>query len=156
MRPGKIVRLGPEAFGGQASCLGTHLVGLLRAIEALHPQLKWYVADVQTIGSSPTARREPVPTFVGDTEALIQAAQQVDQFESGVFAGVPESLDDPVFRSGGLWTEDEDAADLGDAVVEIRAFDTSYWSVASADTSLALNIRDRFCSRHGRSKRVPE
>lgn len=144
MRPHEIVHLGPAAFGSETSCLGQQLVGLLRVIEVLHPHLKWYVADVQTIGPSPTPRREPVPNLVGDTEALIKAARKVEQFESGVFVGVPPSLDRPVFRTGGLWTEDEDAADLGDAIVEVRAFDTSYWSIATTDTKLARGVLERF------------
>jgi hypothetical protein len=60
--------------------------------------------------------------LVGDTQALIRAALNVEQFESGVFVGVRHSLEQPAFRTGGLWTEDEDAADLGDAIVEVRAF----------------------------------
>ena len=48
------------------------------------------------------------------------------QFESGVLSGVPRTVGRPVFRAGGVWTEDEEASDLGDSVVEIRAFDTTF------------------------------
>jgi len=147
MRPRDIVRLDPADFRSETCCVGEQLVELLRVIQALRPGLKWYVADVQTIGPSPVPRREPVPILIGDTGALIQAAQRVDQFESGVFAGVPSSIGQAGFRSGGLWTEDEEAADLGDAVVEVRAFDTSYWSVATADSVLARNILERIGER---------
>lgn len=82
---------------------------------------------------------------------MIEAAQRVDQFESGVFAGVPSVIAQPVFRAGGLWTEDEEAADLGDAAVEVRAFDTSYWSIATADPDLAQILRERIEHTRGRS-----
>jgi hypothetical protein len=143
MLPSEVTHLRPLAFGSETSCLGGQLVQLLRATEALYPHVKWYVADVQTIGPSPTPRRESIPRLVGDTDALIRAARQVEQFESGVFVGVPHSLDRPVFRAGGLWTEDDDRADLGDGVVEIRAFDTSYWSIATAEPALAKGILER-------------
>jgi hypothetical protein len=143
MRPAKILHLVPAVFGSETSCLGHQLIELLRVIERLYPDLKWYVADVQTIGPSLTTRREPVPSFVGDTKTLIHAARKVEQFESGVFVGVPNSLERPVFRAGGLWTEDEEDADLGDALVEVRAFDTSYWSVATANPDVVRDILER-------------
>lgn len=149
MRPRETIHLGPAAFSEETSCVGRQLAELLRAIEELHPNLKWYAADVQTIGPFPPLRRDPVPTLMGDTEAMIQAVRRVEQFESGVFAGVPRSVDRPEFRSGGLWTEDEDAADLGDAIVEVRAFDTSYWFVATTDTELADGILGRFAAAGG-------
>ena len=129
------------------------LVRLLRLIHALRLDLKWYVADVQTIGPFPVHRREATPILIGDTGALIEVAQRVNQFESGVFAGVPSSIDQPTFRAGGLWTEDEEAADLGDAVVEVRAFDTSYWSIATADANLARTILKRLA---GEDANAPE
>jgi hypothetical protein len=150
MRPREIIHLGPAAFGDTTACLGQQLIELLRAIEAVQPGLKWYGADVAAVGPSPMPLREPVPSLIGDTEALIQAARLVVQFESGVFVGVPDSLRAPAFRIGGLWTEDEDDADLGDAVVEVRAFDTSYWSIGTADAKLTAGIRDRFVAEQPR------
>ncbi|MFO0591156.1 MAG: hypothetical protein U0441_26660 [Polyangiaceae bacterium] len=77
-------------------------------------------------------------------QALAHAVAEVEQFESGVFVGVPGELNDPAFRSGGLWTEDEDAADLGDAVVEVRAFDWTYWSVATNNADILSSVLRRF------------
>lgn len=71
--------------------------------------------------------------------------------ETGVFAGVPSSIAQPAFRAGGLWTEDEEAADLGDAVVELRAFDTSFWSIATAAPELATSIRTQIERKRDRS-----
>jgi hypothetical protein len=81
-----------------------------------------------------------MPELIGDTKVLASAAQTVAQFESGVFAGVSSRCLNPRFRSGGLWTEDEEAADLGDVLVELRAFDATYISVATNDVELAERI----------------
>jgi hypothetical protein len=71
----------------------------------------------------------------------------VDQFGSGVLVGVSAECRDPHFRQGGLWTEDDEFADLEDPVVEIRMFDTSYISVASTDESLRTQLMGaRWCS----------
>ena len=97
MRPRDIVRLQPSAFRGVVCCLGEQLVALLQTIQEIQPGLKWYVADTQTIGPSPVLRRESTPVLIGDTRALIEAVQRVEQFESGVFAGVPSSTAQPAF-----------------------------------------------------------
>jgi hypothetical protein len=99
MRPRKTIRLGAAAFGDEISCLGWQFVALLRAIEELDPNLTWYAADVQTIGPSPTHRRDPTPALIGNATALMQAGQLVEQFESGVFVGVPLSCHRPSFSN---------------------------------------------------------
>jgi hypothetical protein len=140
MRPSDIISVDPAAFRSETSCLGDQLVRLLHAVRAARPDIKWYVADVQTVGPSPVARRQPEPVLIGATESLIQVAQRVEQFESGVFAGVSSTIEQPAFRCGGLWTDDEAYADLGDAIIEIRAFDMSYWSIATSDADLTNRI----------------
>jgi hypothetical protein len=72
----------------------------------------------------------------------------VTQFESGVFVGVPSECLNPRFRTGGLWTEDEEDADLCDAFVEVRAFDTTYVSVATNDDAVAARIAEEFVGTH--------
>lgn len=143
MQPLDITRLEPAAFRSRAACLGGQLVTVVNIIEELLPGMAWYVADVQTIGPSPVHRRMPIPVHVGQARVLIDAAQRVSQFESGVFVGTPASIQRPVFRAGGLWTDDEVGAELGDGAVEIRAFDTAYWSVATAMPNLAQIVRER-------------
>ena len=143
MRPSNIVHLGPDIFRSVTSCLGEQLVSLLRIIQEVHPDLKWYAADVDANGPLPVPRGEPTPILIGDATALIEIAHRVNQFNSGVFVGVPSRIEKPTFRAGGLWTEDEDAAELGDATIEVRAFDWSYWSIATADPNLAQSIRQR-------------
>lgn len=143
MQPRDVVRLGPEVFRSNVSCLGQQLVELLHVIRGFWPDLNWYIADVQAINALPLPPRDPIPMLVGDTDKLIHIAQRVDQFESGVFVGIRSDADRPAFRPGGLWTEDEETADLGDAVLEIRAFDTSYWSIATSDANLATTVRRR-------------
>src|SRR5262245_57234598 len=130
MQPPSCLRLGAEKFGAEAACLGTQLAVLLAVVGEWNRGLLWFAAaDVRAAGPISGSCRGPAPVSVGDTATLTAIVQHVRQFESGVLAGVPRSAV-PRFRSGGLWTEDSDSAELGSAVVEFRAFDTSYWLVA--------------------------
>lgn len=144
MQPRDVFLLHPEQFGDKIACREQQLVTLLRVIDEARPGLMWYGADVEAVGPLPMPRGEKIPHLVGDTESLIQAAQRIRQFESGVFAGVPDLPSEPTFRAEGLWTDDDDDADLGDAVVEMRAFDTTYWIVGTTSAKISTSLREQF------------
>ena len=139
----RIIRFDRQSFGNAPTvCRGDHIAAVVAEIEAARPGLRWYAADVQNIGKPFLPTRDPTPVAIGDSAALIRRAILVDQFESGVFVAVSPRVEGPRFRSGGLWTEDEEDADLGDALVEVRAFDTTYVSAASADDAIVLQLEN--------------
>jgi hypothetical protein len=145
MRPRRLLRLGREVFeGAWIACQGRQIAVLVEAIGRIRPGLAWYIADIQQIGGAHVTSRQSTPERLGDTAALVRIAGAVEQYESGVFAGVPDGAVNPEFRAGGLWTEDEDTADLGDAIVELRAFDTTYVSLATTDEEIAKLAMDAF------------
>jgi len=144
MKPTSVLRLDREAFGATAACLGWQLGGMLTVIGQTRRNLQWYAADVHAIGPWLFRGRSPEPARIGDHETTVRACEGVSQFASAVFAGVLPELEAPVFRAGGLWTEDEEGADLGDSLVEIRAFDATYWSVESTDLELMRNLERRY------------
>jgi hypothetical protein len=145
VRPRRLLRLGGEVFeGARVACQGRQIAMLVQAIGRIRPGLVWYIADIQQIGGAHVTSRQPAPECVGDTAALVCIAGAVEQYESGVFAGVPDGGANPEFRTGGLWTEDEEAADLGDAIVELRAFDTTYVSLATTDEDIADLVINAF------------
>jgi hypothetical protein len=112
------------------------------------PDLCWYVADVQATGHQIPEWQTSSPTRITDVADMLQLIEKIDQFEGGVFVGVPIAIVEPSFREGGLWTEDEEFADLGDAVIEIRAFDTSYVTVASTDAQVVRRIERSLYTPH--------
>lgn len=142
------LQLKAEDFGSTAaSCLGWHIAEVVRAVSAARPSLTWYVADIQTSGYQFPVGGQAIPSFIGGADTLVTMALRVDQFESGVFVGVPDNILYPQFREGGLWTEDDELADLGDALIEIRAFDTTFISVVSNDEALLVAIRKSILKR---------
>ena len=148
MKPVASISLRPEDFGsGGLACLGWQVAEVIRAIDSACPGLSWYVADVQTVGYQFPFRRRPTPEQVGDSTALENAARMVEQFESGVFVGVPAAIEAPRWRSGGLYTDDEERAELGDALVEVRAFDTTSVTIACSDDVLLVRAFDNLKRR---------
>ena len=141
MKPSRLLRFEHfGAFNEQARCTGRQVAAIIQLVQDQRPDIVWYAADVQVIGPPLVARRQPEPVRLGDSATTLRAVEAVDQFESGVLAGVPAEIPDPHFRAGGLWTEDDDASDLGDSIVEIRAFDTTCLIIATADNAIANRI----------------
>ena len=140
MQPAAVSHLRAADFGDATACLGKQVSKIIRKAVQILPDLCWYIADVQTTGLQVPEWQAPSPTRIADTAEMLQLIEKVDQFEAGVFAGVPITIVEPNFREGGLWTEDEEFADLGDAILEIRTFDTSYLTVASTDALLVRRI----------------
>lgn len=146
--PSAIARFPPEAFSAAVACTGEQLARLVRSLPGDARPYRWFCADVRTNGPSPFPAGT-APAEVGDTTTLEMLARSVDQFDSGVFFAVPPSVTSPKFRKDPV-TDDEPGADLGSAVLEVRAFDWSYLELAGVDTSLVRDVARAF----GRSAEI--
>lgn len=143
MKPIYVLHLYADAFNEHCACLGSQVASVAGKLGESVSNLQWYVSDVEYIGEQ-SIKRSPNPIAMGDTTTFVHFAENVEQFTSGVFVAVPSHVTEPRFRQGGLWTEDEDESDIGDAVVEIRAFDYTYIIVAFADEHLFALIESEF------------
>jgi hypothetical protein len=109
--------------------------------------LEWWIADVEVVSSlSPDdLGSTEAPDRCGQTPSFLGWANQVgeNQFMWGVFVaarpGAPVSSmrPSPSARDG-RW------CDIGDAIAEVRAIDTSYIEVLFADPTVADALRAHF------------
>jgi hypothetical protein len=134
------VQLPPEAFGASFACLGSQMALVVRTLCALRPGMSWWYVDVQTIGPSAFRHGETMHA-AGDCETFAQNVASANQFESGVFWAAQGTFSLPRPDPG---TEDEEYASIGDAVVEIRAFDTSWIEVSSHEENVVRAIASKF------------
>jgi hypothetical protein len=58
-----------------------------------------------------------------------------------VFVGVLPEHTPPRLRDQSIWTDDDDDADLGDATVEVRAFDTTHILVITSDPKVVESLK---------------
>jgi hypothetical protein len=104
----------------------------------------WYGADIEISGKLPFKLGLDgwIPKKIGDISNLIKLSQNVDQFLSGVFFALPKDI-------GKLWnrefsTEDEPFRDIEDAILEIRAFDTTYFEIYSSNLEIIESLARYF------------
>lgn len=133
-KPYKVVRFSRGVFGADVACLGMQVSWILeRAFQTA--ELRWSYFDVESNDDTWEARLGKSGELPSTAE-LIRACAATGQFLSGVFLGYPRELTGARGRAC-PHTEDDPMSDLGDAVVEIRCFDTSYIDVAVSDSRKA-------------------
>lgn len=141
--PKYLIRLDKEAFSyDQVVCLGSQLKSIIKNLcELIEPHV-WFGADVDAI--SPMPKKLGVDSFqlrkIGDSHSLINLCENIDQFLSGVFIAVKEKNQNCKCSELCVETEDEQfrSLNLDGILIEIRAFDTSYFELYS-DNPILMN-----------------
>ena len=133
---------------GGVNCRGEQLKEILELIE-LYPQLKMQFGmhQISILLQYLNVLENLEILFlkkVGNTRDLIAICQHVDQFLSGVFFAFTKDVGDQLNEE--FETEDESFRDIGDAVLEIRAFDTTYFRIYTNDYDLVHKIAEKFHS----------
>ncbi len=120
---------------------------MLTILHCLKPFINngvWYGSDVDTLGDNLKIENlmNEFPRKIGTTEELLHLAENVHQFQSGVFILMPKDYGEQLDIE--YYTEDEPFRDLGDAILEIRTFDTSFFLVYSNDLQVIDTLSKEF------------
>ena len=113
----------------------------------MYPTIKdaiWYASDVLAVTIPPFIINfnKFTPRRVGNTYDMIAISENVQQFLAGVFLAFNKDVGDHLDEEFG--TEDESFRDVGDAVLEIRAFDTTNFEIYANDYDLIHKIAEKF------------
>lgn len=143
------IELTGKQISGEFFCgTGLQLIKLLQVIGKRLESCTWYAVDILTNNELPSRfpGRGEFPSSVGNTDQLIELASKVDQFLSGVFLSVPKPVEKPIW-SFPFDTEDLPTDDIGDAVLVIHAFDTTFWGIYTSHPELIGLLRKHFPDR---------
>ncbi|NET47730.1 MAG: hypothetical protein F6K09_03195 [Merismopedia sp. SIO2A8] len=135
---------GEQINGDRVCCTGNQLAAVLHALDAVLQDEQWYAADIAVNQRFPWASlsSQNQAAHIGNIENLARFATQIDQFLSGIFLAVPSYIS-PIWNRS-FDTEDEPTHDLGDAILEIRAFDTSYFELYTSNPQIFDLLRASF------------
>ena len=134
--PKYLMRLDKKIFShDQIVCLGSQLKSIIQNLSLLIEPHVWFGADVDAL--SPIPQKLGIDSFqlrkIGDSYSLINLCENIDQFLSGVFIAIKEKSQNFISSEIFVGTEDEQyrSLNLDEIIIEIRAFDTSYFEVYS-------------------------
>ena len=128
----------------RVTCLGEQFVIILQFLQPILKNGIWYASDVETLTNKIKVEhlKTAIPKKIGTTEDLIAFSKGVDQFLSGVFLLMPKDYGEQLDIK--YYTEDDPFRDLGDAILEIRTFDTSFFLVYSNDLQVIEALSKAF------------
>lgn len=121
-------------------CLGSQLKSIIEKLSELIEPHIWFCADVDAL--SPMPEKLGIDSFglkkIGDDSSLINLCENINQFLSGAFIAVREKNQNLKCSDLCVGTEDKRfrLLDLEGVLIEIRAFDTSYFELYSENEVL--------------------
>jgi hypothetical protein len=133
--------------GDDISCTGKQLALILDAVKLLLNSNEWYVVDVLVPGRyviqpyNWIEKYEQVPLKIGSMCDLLNFAELVPQFQSGIIFGV--SKDNKIHWNQSTF-ETESAGFIESAEVMIKAFDTTSFEVLSRRNDIISLLENRF------------
>jgi len=133
-KPKYLVQLDEKAFSDDtAVCLGAQLKSIVETLSGFMASCVWFGADVDAISHIPEQLGIDTVQLrkIGDRHALMSLCEHIDQFLSGAFIAVQARSQNFKCSASHVGTEDAQFRYLAidGILVEIRAFDTSYFEV---------------------------
>lgn len=130
--------------GAKVVCLGTQLISIINFIKDFLPNHLWYGADVDAVGKGATKHNvnNIQLNIIGTDLQFIEYCSEVEQFIWGVFLCINSNFSSQNIQNIELETEDEPFRSINrdGVLIEIRAFDTSYFEIYSEDILLIKKL----------------
>jgi hypothetical protein len=140
---GMIKLSGRMIDGDSVSCTGAQLIEILRVLQDNRNDYKWLAGDTTANSNVLNETMPSKPILIDSTQNLISILTNVDQFLSGVFLAIPSSVSS-VSINRIFDTEDDPTLDLEDGILEIRAFDTTYFEIYSSQLDILQRLSEYF------------
>jgi hypothetical protein len=125
-------------------CLGTQLISIIISIKNVLPEHIWYGADVDAFGKSRIKYNlnDTQLNIIGTDLQFIEYCYEIDQFIWGVFLCINKNFLPQNIQGVELSTEDESFRPIAcdGVLIEIRAFDTTFFEIYSEDKNLISKI----------------
>ena len=135
-----IIELDKSAFSSDFVCLGEQFSKIVQCINQIAPSLRWYCGDVRSWSTVEEWKTGNLLQHIGSAAEMLQLAEPVVQFMSGVFIGVDcvvQNLDSPCYVD----TENLTVIPLSNRFVQIHCFDTSMFWIATNDPGVLAELR---------------
>lgn len=129
-------------------CLGAQLISIINFIKGFLPKHIWFGADVDAVGKGANKYNlnSTQLNVIGDDFHFVEYCSEIEQFIWGVFLCININFSSQKFQGVELETEDEPFRSIpfDGVLIELRAFDTSYFEIFSEDIVLMEKISNMY------------
>lgn len=130
-------------------CLGSQMISIINFLETKLPPHTWYSADIDANGQGAKKYNlhSEVIKKIGTDSSLIKICAEIDQFLSGIFFAIENGQQ---YKSIDIEVDTEDEPfrrlNIDGVLLEIRAFDTSYFDFFSEHEKIIKELSEKFKS----------
>ncbi len=147
--PGFRLILDKDAFGqDKVVCLGSQMIEIINLLKGVLEPHVWYAADIDAFGKGMSDHNLSFQGIkkIGTDDSLVSICTEIDQFLSGIFIAIREKSCSQSFIEENISTEDEPfrLLKIDGVLLEIRAFDTSFFEIFSENESLIKELSVKF------------
>lgn len=129
-------------------CLGTQLIDIIKFINNFLPSHIWYSADIEALESKINLNKFKGFRLkrIGSDFQFTEFCSKIMQFIWGVFLCLDSNLLSQNIQEIELGTEDEPFRPINcnGIILEIRAFDTSFFEIYSVDLALMKELSKHY------------
>lgn len=129
-------------------CLGTQLSLIVSFTKDFLPRHLWYGAGVDAVGKGAKAYNvhDIQLNLIGDDFRFAEYCSQIEQFIWGVFLCIDSAFASQNIQGVELEAEDKSFRSIPceGVLLEIRAFDTSYFEIYSEDVGLMKKLSEKY------------
>lgn len=129
-------------------CLGSQLASIINSLKCLLPLHVWYGSNVEAVGENAVKYnvRGFQPSLIGNDSQFVEYCLGIEQFIWGDFLCIDSQLPSQNILNVEIETEDAPfrPIDSDGVLLEVRAFDTSYFEIYSEDKNLILKLSQIF------------
>ncbi len=130
------------------SCLGTQLVSIVSFLKELLSEHVWYRASVDAIGNGSREfnANDFKLTRIGTDQEITKYCSEIDQFIWGVFLCINSNIPSESIQEIEVEAEDKPFRPIAcdGIILEIRAFDTSFFTIYSEDENIINSLSEKF------------
>lgn len=128
----------------QFQCKGYQLKNILCILESFTKDFNWYVTDVLT--NTGYVKDLPIDNlnFVGSTKKLKSIAANIEQFDSGIFIAASKTFNIDKYKLKRFDTDSDPEMHIPEALIEIRAFETTFFEIYTYDQSVIDKLMKEF------------
>ena len=135
-------------YPDEVICLGSQLITIVDYLKNILTSHFWYAADINSLNELP--KKLGIDSFflrkIGDDSSILQICSEINQFLSGIFLAIDVKYANQMIDMVEVGTEDDQFRPLAidGVLIEIRAFDTSFFELYSENENIMEKLAKKF------------
>lgn len=121
-------------------CMGNRIIDIINIVKKWGKNYHWYIGDIITNQWYVNERIKDATYYIGESDNLLSLIQPDIQYIWGVFVATEKKLT----TTFTLFAENNKEMQIRESVLELRAFDSSYFEIYTTEHAIYARLEKHF------------